>query len=103
MKRSLKRGLFISGAVLLALIAIPIGMIASAFIGMRALAPREFGSDSVLKDGFVCIGVIDEGDGHLALIDAGNDPAGTADPGGAQAARPGARGGARHLPHPRPS
>jgi glyoxylase-like metal-dependent hydrolase (beta-lactamase superfamily II) len=31
-----------------------------------------------VADGFVAVGVIDEGDGHVALIDCGNDPAAAA-------------------------
>jgi len=76
LKSPWKRRLLIAVLVVVALLAIPASLIASAFIGMSSLQPREFGSDSWIKDGIVGIGVIDEGGGRIALIDAGNDPDG---------------------------
>jgi hydroxyacylglutathione hydrolase len=80
MKRGVKRGLGIAAAVLLVLIAIPVSIIASAFIGTSDIEDgRELGSSvRIVKDGIVSIGFIDLGDGKLALVDAGNDPTGKA-------------------------
>jgi hydroxyacylglutathione hydrolase len=80
MKRGVKRGLWIAAAVLLAIIAVPVGIVASAFIGTSAIEDgRELGSSvRIVKDGFVSIGFIDLGDGKIALVDAGNDPTGKA-------------------------
>jgi hydroxyacylglutathione hydrolase len=76
LKSPWKRRLLIAAALLVVLIAIPVGLVVSAFVGMRPLQEREIGTVRVLKDGFVAVGVIDVGNGHVALIDAGNDASG---------------------------
>src|SRR4051812_15703229 len=80
MKPGLKRALKIAAAVLLVVIAVPVGLIAPAFIGT---SPIQDGADlegvaRVVKDGFVSVGVIDVGGGQVALVDAGNDREGRA-------------------------
>ena len=78
MKPGLKRGLKIAAAVLLVLIAIPVALIASAFIGTSAIVDGAEPDPAVriVKDGFVDVGVVDLGGGKVALIDAGNDKEG---------------------------
>jgi hydroxyacylglutathione hydrolase len=80
MKPGLKRGLKIAAAVLLVLVAVPVAIIASAFIGTSAIQDgRELeGGVRLVKDGIVTIGVIDLGGGKVALVDAGNDGEGKA-------------------------
>ena len=80
MKRSVKRALIVVGAVLFTLVAVPVALIASAFVGTSAIQDGvELGSTvRLVKDGFVTIGVIDLGGGKVALIDAGIDKQGKA-------------------------
>jgi glyoxylase-like metal-dependent hydrolase (beta-lactamase superfamily II) len=80
MKPGLKRGLKIAAAVLLVLIAIPAGLIGSAFIGTAPIADHAEleGVARIVKDGFVTAGVLDVGGGQVALVDAGNDHEGRA-------------------------
>lgn len=80
MKPGLKRGLKIAAAVLLVLIAVPVAIIASAFVGTSAIVDGAEPAVGVrvVKDGFVSLGVIDLGGGKIALVDAGNDAAGKA-------------------------
>jgi glyoxylase-like metal-dependent hydrolase (beta-lactamase superfamily II) len=80
MKPGLKRALKIVGVVLFVLIATPVVLIGSAFVGTSAIqdgAELE-GVVRIVKDGFVSIGVVDIGGGKVALIDAGNDKQGKA-------------------------
>lgn len=79
MKPGLKRGLKIAAAVVLLLIAVPVVFFGSAFVGTSAIEDGvELGSSRIVKDGFVDVGVVDLGDGKVALIDAGNDKEGKA-------------------------
>jgi glyoxylase-like metal-dependent hydrolase (beta-lactamase superfamily II) len=80
MKRDVRRVLVILAAALVALVAIPVALIASAFVGTSAIQDGvELGSSvRLVKDGFVTIGVVDLGGGKVALIDAGVDPKGEA-------------------------
>jgi glyoxylase-like metal-dependent hydrolase (beta-lactamase superfamily II) len=80
MKRSVKRALIVVGAVLFTLVAVPVALIASAFVGTSAIQDGvELGSTvRLVKDGFVTIGVIDLGGGKVALVDAGVDKQGKA-------------------------
>lgn len=80
MKPGVKRGLKIAAAVLFILIAIPVALIGSAFIGTSSIedGAQPDASVRIVKDGFVDIGVIDLGEGKLALIDAGVDAQGKA-------------------------
>jgi hydroxyacylglutathione hydrolase len=80
MRPGLKRGLKIAAIVLLVIIGVPVALIASNFIGR---SPIEDGKElegvvRIVKDGIVSVGVIDLGGGKVALVDAGNDPAGKA-------------------------
>ena len=76
----LKRGLARAAVVLLVLLAIPVSLFASAFIGTSALADAVDVGDAVrvVKDGFVAVGFIDLGAGQVALVDAGVDKEGKA-------------------------
>jgi glyoxylase-like metal-dependent hydrolase (beta-lactamase superfamily II) len=76
----MKRALKIIGAILLLVIAVPVALIGSAFIGTSAIVDgAEPGPGiRIVKDGFVDMGVIDIGGGKVALIDAGNDKTGKA-------------------------
>jgi glyoxylase-like metal-dependent hydrolase (beta-lactamase superfamily II) len=79
MKPGIKRTLKIAGLVLLLVIAVPVGVFASAFIGTSAIQDGvEEGAARLVKDGFVTIGVVDVGGGKLALVDAGVDAQGKA-------------------------
>jgi glyoxylase-like metal-dependent hydrolase (beta-lactamase superfamily II) len=80
MKPGLKRGLKIVATLILVVIAIPVVLIASAFIGTSAIVDGAEPDPAIriVKDGFVDLGVIDLGNGKVALIDAGNDPEGKA-------------------------
>lgn len=80
MKPGLKRALKITVAVLLVLVAVPVTMIASAFVGTSAIVDGAEPTSGVriVKDGFVSVGVIDLGGGKVALVDAGNDVSGKA-------------------------
>ena len=77
MKTAMKRGLLVVAIVIGLPILILAVLIVPAFVGLKPLLPRELGRDSILKDGIVGIGVIEEGpNGSVALIDAGNDKSG---------------------------
>jgi glyoxylase-like metal-dependent hydrolase (beta-lactamase superfamily II) len=81
MNPRLKRGLKIAAAILLVLVLAPVVFFGSAFIGTSAIQDgAELGDGAVrlVKDGFVTIGVLDTGDGKVALVDAGNDKEGKA-------------------------
>jgi hydroxyacylglutathione hydrolase len=80
MKPGLKRALKIAAVVLLVLILIPVTLIGSAFIGRSNIddGAEPDPAVRVVKDGIVDFGVIDLGNGKVALIDAGNDPEGKA-------------------------
>jgi glyoxylase-like metal-dependent hydrolase (beta-lactamase superfamily II) len=75
MKPGLKRALKVAALVLFLLVAIPAGLIASAFIGTSAIQDglELEGVARIVKDGFVDVGVVDLGGGKVALVDAGND------------------------------
>jgi glyoxylase-like metal-dependent hydrolase (beta-lactamase superfamily II) len=76
----MKRALKILAAVVALVIAVPVAIMASAFIGTSAIVDGATPAPGVVivKDGFVDVGVIDLGGGKVALIDAGNDTAGKA-------------------------
>jgi glyoxylase-like metal-dependent hydrolase (beta-lactamase superfamily II) len=84
MNPRLKRGLQIAAAILLVLFLVPVVFFGSAFIGTSAIQDGvELGDGDVravrlVKDSFVTIGVLDMGDGKVALVDAGNDKKGKA-------------------------
>jgi glyoxylase-like metal-dependent hydrolase (beta-lactamase superfamily II) len=80
MKPGVKRALKIAGIVLLVLVAIPALAFYSAFAGNSAIQDGQEMQTTVrlIKDGFVTVGMIDLGDGKVALIDAGNDASGKA-------------------------
>jgi glyoxylase-like metal-dependent hydrolase (beta-lactamase superfamily II) len=78
MKPGLKRGLKIAAVVLVLVLAFPVVAIGSAFAGKSAI---EDGAEltpavRIVKDGYVLLGVVDVGEGKVALVDGGNDPTG---------------------------
>jgi hydroxyacylglutathione hydrolase len=80
MKPVLKNALKVLG-VLLALVVVAIVAIGYSAFGGRAkivdgAAPAP--DVRIVKDGIVCLGVVDAGDGKVLLIDAGNDATGQA-------------------------
>ena len=80
MRHWLKRTLQITGGVVL-LVAAGIGATLYSVVGgnteiIDGATPAP--DVRIIKDGFVNFGVVDVGDGHVALIDAGNDPGGAA-------------------------
>jgi hydroxyacylglutathione hydrolase len=79
MKPGLKRVLKSAAVVIVVLVAIPVAIIASAFIGTSAIQDgRDLGAVRIVKDGIVSMGVIDVGGGKVALVDAGVDKEGKA-------------------------
>jgi glyoxylase-like metal-dependent hydrolase (beta-lactamase superfamily II) len=75
MKRAIKIALLVI-VVLIIVVAIPI---ASALLGRRSAEDGvEVNGVRIVKDGMVTVGVIPLTDSTVALIDAGNDQAGTA-------------------------
>jgi glyoxylase-like metal-dependent hydrolase (beta-lactamase superfamily II) len=79
MNRVLKRSLVGLGVVVVVPVLAFAGLIAWTFSGRLPIADgADFGSVRVVKDGIVSVGVIDIGDGQVALVDAGNDAAGGA-------------------------
>ena len=78
MNRAVKTVLKVVGVVL-AVVALAGGVIFySAFGGLAAIVDGAAPAPDVriVKDGFVCVGVVDAGDGKVLLVDAGNDPTG---------------------------
>jgi glyoxylase-like metal-dependent hydrolase (beta-lactamase superfamily II) len=80
MKPGLKRALKITALVFAILVGVPL---AFGFYSLARIAPIEDGLEPVasvrlVKDGFVVVGVVDLGDGKVALVDAGGDPDGRA-------------------------
>jgi hydroxyacylglutathione hydrolase len=75
----MKRILIYLGIVV-AVVVVAVGILfAVTFMGLRPI-PDDFAVNgvSIVKDGFVSVGVVPVGSGQVALIDAGNDGAGTA-------------------------
>jgi hydroxyacylglutathione hydrolase len=80
MRPWLKRTLQITASVVL-LIAVGIGALLDSVVGGNTeitdgATPAP--GVRIIKDGFVDFGVVDIGEGHVVLIDAGNDPKGAA-------------------------
>ena len=80
MKRALKTTLRVIGGAL-AVVLLALGALFYATFG--GLAPIVDGAAPasdvrIVKDGIVCLGVVDVGDGKVLLVDAGKDGAGTA-------------------------
>ena len=70
----------ILGGGLLAVVAVPVGAVASAFVGLSPIADGTTlaAHTKAVKDGYVSSFLIDVGGGARALVDAGNDPTGAA-------------------------
>jgi glyoxylase-like metal-dependent hydrolase (beta-lactamase superfamily II) len=80
MRPWLKRTLQITASVVL-VVAAGFGAILYSVVGgnseiIDGVTPTP--DVRIIKDGFVDFGVVDVGEGHVVLIDAGNDPKGTA-------------------------
>lgn len=80
MRRGLRRTLIALG-ILLALLGGAVGLLAALTFGGRA--PIVDGAElapgiRVVQDGMVTVGMLDLGEGKVALVDCGNDPAGKA-------------------------
>jgi hydroxyacylglutathione hydrolase len=75
----MKRALKVAGIVLLTLALAVVAALVVTFSGGQAIQDglRQDGVE-VVKDGFVAAFVVDVGDHAVALVDAGNDPAGKA-------------------------
>ncbi len=78
MRPALKTTLKIVGALIATVILLIAGLAYSAFGGRAAIQDGVTPAPGVriIKDGIVCLGMVDAGDGKVLLIDAGNDPAG---------------------------
>jgi glyoxylase-like metal-dependent hydrolase (beta-lactamase superfamily II) len=74
----MKRFLKIAGLVVLVLVLVIGGVLAVTFMGRRsAVNGQAFGGITVATDGMSAVVVVPLDEGHVALIDAGNDAAGT--------------------------
>jgi hydroxyacylglutathione hydrolase len=80
MKPSVKRALKILAALLVVILGVPAAVLGSAFLGTTAVQDGVEMETTVrlVKDGYVVVGVVDLGDGNVALIDAGDDAEGKA-------------------------
>ncbi len=75
----MKRFLLVALAVIVLAVALLAGVFASAFVGNAPSQPGLVdGFIHVVNDGYVTANILDTGDGKVALIDAGADPAGKA-------------------------
>ena len=75
----MKRILKIVGLIALLLVVAVAALILPAFLGRRAITDGvEVNGVRIVKDGMVSVAVVSVGEGQVALIDAGNDKAGTA-------------------------
>lgn len=74
------RVLLIVAAVLLTPVLILGGLLAATFGGLEAIEDsRRVGATiEIVRDGYVSASILDLGNGHVALIDCGNDPMGVA-------------------------
>jgi glyoxylase-like metal-dependent hydrolase (beta-lactamase superfamily II) len=65
--------------VLVLLLVAAAGLIAYTFLGRAsAVNGAEVGAVRIIKDSIVTVGIFPVGNGQVALVDAGNDPAGNA-------------------------
>jgi glyoxylase-like metal-dependent hydrolase (beta-lactamase superfamily II) len=75
----MKRILKIVGVAIVLLVVTAAVLIGSAFMGRQAITDgAEINGIRIVKDGIVTVGVVPVGQNEVALIDAGNDPAGKA-------------------------
>lgn len=79
MKRRTRILLIVLGVVLAPVLAI-VAIFASTFSGLEAIEDhRRVGATiEIVQDGYVSMSILDLGNGHVALIDCGNDPMGVA-------------------------
>lgn len=66
------------GAGLLAVLAVPVIVLAATFMGNPPIPEGRVlpGGVTVIKDGYASVFLVDAGPGKVALVDAGNDPSG---------------------------
>lgn len=75
----MKRILLAILALVVVVVVLFVVFVGSAFIGKGQVRDgQQLGAVRIVKDGFTSVGVVDESDGKVALIDAGNDPTGSA-------------------------
>lgn len=75
MRRLILRAL----AVLLALLALPVGLLIWTFAGNPGMVDgQRLPGATLIQDGYVASYLLDAGAGKVALVDAGNDPTGAA-------------------------
>jgi hydroxyacylglutathione hydrolase len=75
----MKRILKILGLVIVLLLIVAVGTIASAFVGRASITDGvEINGIRIVKDGIVSMAVVPIGTGEVALVDAGNDKSGKA-------------------------
>jgi glyoxylase-like metal-dependent hydrolase (beta-lactamase superfamily II) len=75
----MKRILKVAAVLLLVLVGAIAALLATTFLGRQPLVDgAEFGDVRIIEDGFSSIAVMAVGDTQVALIDAGQDEAGTA-------------------------
>jgi glyoxylase-like metal-dependent hydrolase (beta-lactamase superfamily II) len=75
----MKRILLFTGLLILLFLVTAAVVVGSAFMGRQAIADgAEMNGIRVVKDSIVTIGIVPVATGQVALIDAGNDPAGKA-------------------------
>ena len=73
----MKRILKIVAFVIVLLVLVAIGTVASAFVGRQPITDGfEINGIRIVKDGIVSVAVVPIGTGEVALIDAGNDKTG---------------------------
>jgi glyoxylase-like metal-dependent hydrolase (beta-lactamase superfamily II) len=79
MELGMKKILIIVGVVIGVLAITVVILVSSAFMGRSAIIDGfQSGPVRVVKDGIVSVAFLDSGDGHVALVDAGNDGTGKA-------------------------
>ncbi|MFO0685829.1 MAG: MBL fold metallo-hydrolase [Sandaracinus sp.] len=75
--RRRSRALRVVGIVLVSLVLLVAGLGYSTFGGLAAIEDGEHvgATVEIVQDGYVSAAIVDLGEGHVALVDCGNDPA----------------------------
>lgn len=75
--RRRSRALRVVGIVLVSLVLLVAGLGYSAFGGLASIEDGEHvgATVEIVQDGYVSAAIVDLGEGHVALVDCGNDPA----------------------------
>ena len=65
---------WIATLLVVAVLLTPLGLVLAAFLPLRRLTKlEEINGMAIVKDGFVCAGLVPLGNREVALVDAGND------------------------------